>query len=42
MAGVPVTLFQGPRGSSDERAAQLFDGIEPTQVLSLDTLDELL
>jgi prephenate dehydratase len=42
MAGIPVTLFQGPRGSSDERAALLFDGIEPTQVLSLDTLDELL
>ena len=42
MAGTPVTLFQGPRGSSDERAALLFDGIEPTQVLSLDTLDELL
>jgi prephenate dehydratase len=42
MARVPVTLFQGPRGSSDERAALLFDGIEPTQVLSLDSLDELL
>lgn len=38
----PVTLFQGPRGNSDERAASLFDGIEPTQVLALDSMDELL
>lgn len=42
MVGTPVTLYQGPRGNSDERAALLFDGIEPTQVLSLDSLDELL
>jgi len=42
MVGTPVTLYQGPRGNSDERAAMLFEGIEPTQVLSLDSLDELL